>query len=85
MKERVAKGWLRSIERLNVVASDLKPQIDRRIATGRPLQQIRCLIPGFDGAIHSVEWKEALWDNFFSAAPERQKQSVEQHNIVKRA
>ncbi|WP_300075050.1 hypothetical protein, partial [uncultured Ruegeria sp.] len=24
----------------------------------------RCLIPRFDGAIHSLEWKEALWDKF---------------------
>ncbi|WP_369021460.1 AEC family transporter [Albidovulum aquaemixtae] len=24
----------------------------------------RCLIPGFDGAIPSLEWKEALWDKF---------------------
>ena len=24
----------------------------------------RCLIPRFDGAILSQEWKEALWDKF---------------------
>ncbi len=29
----------------------------------------RCLIPWFDGAIHSLEWKEALWDKFVTAAP----------------
>ncbi|PTN00537.1 hypothetical protein C8N32_1111, partial [Rhodovulum imhoffii] len=26
-------------------------------------------MPGFDGAIHSLEWKEALWDKFVTAAP----------------
>ena len=28
-----------------------------------------CLIPWFDGAILSREWKEALWDKFVMAAP----------------
>src|ERR1700691_4723782 len=45
----------------------------------------RCLIPGFDGALFSREWKDALWDRFFTAAPQRQRQSVEQYKIVKRA
>jgi hypothetical protein len=27
------------------------------------------LIPWFDGAILSQEWKEALWDRFVTAAP----------------
>ncbi|MFT7310038.1 MAG: hypothetical protein ACI853_000522, partial [Paracoccaceae bacterium] len=29
----------------------------------------RCLIPRFDGAICSLEWKEALWDKYVTAAP----------------
>ena len=29
----------------------------------------RCLIPRFDGAILSKEWKEALWDKFVTGAP----------------
>src|SRR5690606_19213199 len=29
----------------------------------------RCLIPRFDGAILSLEWKEAIWDRFVTAAP----------------
>jgi branched-chain amino acid aminotransferase len=28
-----------------------------------------CLIPRFDGAICSLEWKEALWDRYVTAAP----------------
>jgi putative transposase len=28
-----------------------------------------CLIPWFDGAICSFEWKEALWDKFVTGAP----------------
>jgi hypothetical protein len=45
----------------------------------------RCLIPGFDGAVFSREWKEALWAKFTMEAPQRQRRSVEQYKIVKRA
>ena len=31
--------------------------------------ELRCLIPWFDGAIYSLEWKEALWDRYVTAAP----------------
>jgi hypothetical protein len=75
-------------------------QIDLRLRRlGRPLRccptpeladdtlisQLRCLVPAFDGAIFSLGWKEALWDKFFMAAPRRQRRSVEQYKIVKRA
>ena len=33
----------------------------------------------------SREWRDALWGKFFTAAPQRQRQSVEQYKIVKRA
>jgi len=46
---------------------------------------LRCLIPDFDGAIFSSEWRDALWDRFFTAAPQRQRRSVERYRIVKRA
>ena len=29
----------------------------------------RCLLPRFNGAICSLEWKEALWDKYVTAAP----------------
>ncbi len=45
----------------------------------------RCLIPGFDGAILSQDWKDALLDKFYMGAPQRQRQSVERYKIVKRA
>ncbi|WP_207907825.1 WGR domain-containing protein [Ancylobacter aquaticus] len=45
----------------------------------------RCLIPGFDGADFSREWKEALWARFFTGAPRRQRRSVERYSIDKRA
>ena len=45
----------------------------------------RCLIPGFDGAFLSHESKDALWDKFYTAAPQRRRQSVERYTIVKRA
>ena len=44
-----------------------------------------CLVPGFDGALFSGEWKDALWARFFMGAPRRQRRSVERYNIVKRA
>jgi transposase-like protein len=31
------------------------------------------LIPSFDGAIFSVEWRDALWAEFYTEAPRRQK------------
>jgi hypothetical protein len=40
------------------------------------------LIPEFDGALFTAKWKDALWAKFFMAAPERQRRSVEQYNIV---
>jgi hypothetical protein len=43
------------------------------------------LIPRFDGALFSREWKDALWARFSTAAPQRQRRSVERYNIVKRA
>ena len=30
-----------------------------------------CLIPGFDGALFSPAWRDALWVRFFTAAPPR--------------
>jgi len=35
------------------------------------------LIPGFDGALFSQEWRDALWARFYMAAPRRQRRSVE--------
>ena len=46
---------------------------------------IRCLVPAFDGAYFSEREKEALWDRFYTGAPQRQRRSVERYNIVKRA
>ncbi|MBB4631670.1 TonB-dependent receptor, partial [Sphingosinicella soli] len=30
-----------------------------------------CLIPGFDGALFSQQWKDALWDRYSMGAPQR--------------
>lgn len=48
-------------------------------------EKARCLVPDFNGAIFSDKWKEALWDKFYTAAPQRHRQCVEQYKIVKRA
>lgn len=63
---------------LNTVRSYMKPD-------GLFVITVRCLVPGFDGAIFSREWKEALWARFCTAAPQRQRRSVERYSIVKRA
>ena len=47
--------------------------------------EVRCLVPAFDGAFLSHDSKDALWDKFYTAAPPRRRQSVEQYKIVKRA
>ena len=42
--------------------------------------QTRCLIPWFDGAIYSLEWKEALWDKFVMVAPRPRTPSEQQYS-----
>src|SRR3954453_1567179 len=44
-----------------------------------------CLVPGFDGALFSLEWKDALWAKFCMGAPARRRQCVARSSIVKRA
>jgi PAS domain S-box-containing protein len=41
---------------------------------------IRCLIPRFDGAILSLEWKEAIWDRFVTGAPRPRTSSEQQYS-----
>jgi hypothetical protein len=63
--------------------------LDLPLRMGAGIARVRleasCLIPDFDGAVSSREWKEALWDRFCMGAPARQRQCVERYNIVKRA
>ncbi|BCH59750.1 hypothetical protein RvVAR0630_23740 [Agrobacterium vitis] len=68
---------------LQIKASVNQNQADlqTRFMSVRP----KCLIPDFNGALFSLEWKEALWARFYTVAPQRQRQSVEQYKIVKRA
>jgi hypothetical protein len=40
----------------------------------------RCLIRGFDGAIHSLEWKDALLDRYAAAALRLRTQSEQQYS-----
>src|ERR1700730_5552447 len=46
---------------------------------------VRCLVPGCAGVIYAKLRREGLWDKFYMDAPARQRQCVEQYNIVKRA
>ncbi len=47
--------------------------------------RVICLVPEIYGALFSQVWKDALWDRYFTGAPARQRRSVEQYKIVKRA
>jgi hypothetical protein len=40
----------------------------------------RCLIPRFDGAILSSEWKEAMWDRYVTGAPRPRTPSEQQYS-----
>jgi 1-aminocyclopropane-1-carboxylate deaminase/D-cysteine desulfhydrase-like pyridoxal-dependent ACC family enzyme len=50
------------------------------VSMGEIEQATRCLIPRFDGAILSQEWKEALWDRFVTAAPRPRTPSEQQYS-----
>jgi hypothetical protein len=52
----------------------------RLMTASSPIGEIvsSCLIPRFDGAILSREWKEARWDRFVTGAP-RPSTPSEQH------
>ena len=39
-----------------------------------------CLIPRFDGAILSLEWKEAIWDRYVTGAPRPRTPSEQQYS-----
>ncbi len=58
---------------------------DSRTHSSLPVASTRCLIPGFDGALFTVSWKEALWAKCSTGAPQRLRQWVERYSIVKRA
>ena len=45
-----------------------------------PAVFIRCLIPRFDGAILSLEWKEAVWGKFVIGAPRPRTPSKQQYS-----
>ena len=52
----------------------------RAIELADDVHALRCLIPRFDGAIFSLEWKEALWDKYFTAAPRPRTPSEQQYS-----
>jgi CO/xanthine dehydrogenase Mo-binding subunit len=49
-------------------------------SASRAPQLSRCLIPRFDGAILSLEWKEAAWDKFVTGAPRPRTPSEQQYS-----
>ncbi|USU07926.1 DDE-type integrase/transposase/recombinase [Sphingomonadaceae bacterium OTU29MARTA1] len=44
------------------------------------ITRTRCLIPRFDGAILSLEWKEAVWDRYVMGAPRPRTPSEQQYS-----
>ena len=57
----------------------------RRIRCNVIGRRSSCFVPEFDGAFLWSDSKDALWDRFYTGAPQRQRRSVERYNIVKRA
>ena len=45
----------------------------------------RCSVPTFDGSKMASQWRDSLWDKFYTGAPRQLRQSVDQYKIVKRA
>lgn len=43
---------------------------------------VRCLILGFNGAISTLELRDALWAKITTGAPRRQRRSAERYSIV---
>ena len=62
---------------------------ERRLTPGEVdlfIKEIRCSVPQCDGVVClSLSAKEALWDNFYTAAPARLRHCVERYNVVKKA
>jgi hypothetical protein len=55
--------------RHHVAAGDWKHSNGMPVSNLEIARCLGCLIPDFDGATFFVGWKEALWDEFFMAAP----------------
>ena len=53
---------------------------DQRDRGGLVHRRASCLIPRFNGAILSLEWREALWDKFVTAAPRPRTLSEQQYS-----
>jgi len=46
----------------------------------------QCLVPEYDGIKYeNLPSKEDLWDRYYTGAPQRQRECVEQYKIVKKA
>ena len=69
----VAQRFERLAKKLDAVLVVSAAILERRLP--------RCLIPGFDSAPLSSDLRDALWDRFFTAAPQRQRRSVERYSI----
>jgi hypothetical protein len=66
-------GVVKALPVLTLLAPSQRSNLQRgrrhKLLTDRA--RLRYLIPGFDGAISSSEWKDALWARYCTEAPRR--------------
>jgi iron complex outermembrane recepter protein len=72
-------------DRVTSVNSSVKPRRETKSVRASVRAEPTCLVPALDGALYEQQWKDAQWDRFYTGAPGRLRQSVEQYKIVKRA
>ena len=86
VKISVYDPWLSDgyLNRQGVTPTDLKTVMSSSKMIFVLAAPTRCVVPEYSGTV-SKSQKDALWDRYFTGAPQQLRQSVEQSRIVKRA
>ena len=80
--ETSAEIFGEAVEFVNVALSIANVNTPIRLPqqSDRLAEIIELLIPRFDGAILSLEWKEAIWDRYVTGAPRPRTPSEQQYS-----